>query len=86
MAESWFNGFTNSFESDLYDSFAPVDEVDDPVLQSVFHAAYFDFNLPTRDKVAAREALKDYLLYDYGIDFDTVFDWRAYKAAYGEAA
>ncbi len=57
----------------------------DPELQDMFDTAYFDPDATTEDRYMAREDIRDYLLDEYGIDFDQYFDWEGWRDWY-EAA
>lgn len=78
------SGWSES-EKDLYsDAFADTDIFADDVAAALFNEGYFNFDLSSDEINAIRDALDDYLMDEYGIDFDNVFDWEAYREAYGE--
>lgn len=78
LPESWGNT-----EKELYSgAFDNTDAFDDRTAQTLFNEAYFNFDLPTDEKRAIREALDEYLDQVYGYDFDAMFDWEAYRDAY----
>lgn len=68
------------------DAFEPIGAFDDRTAQALFNEGYFNFDISTSDRSAIREALSDYMMDTYGIDFDEIFDWNAWREAYGEAA
>jgi hypothetical protein len=56
----------------------------DATAQALFHEAYFNPGGWDKDELSAiRDNLHDYLMDEYGIDFDEVFDWEAWREAYG---
>lgn len=56
--------------------------VDDRIAQTLFHEAYFNFDIDPNTRAAIRENLDAYLLDEYGVDFESEFDWKAYKEMY----
>lgn len=60
----------------------------DPVAEALFHEAYFvrDSSFSPEELGAIRDSLTEYLRDEYGIDFDDVFDWDAWREAYGDVA
>ncbi len=79
--------FTSSFgqlESALYDEAFGADFYD-PTAQALYHEAYFNRGVWEPEELSAiRESLNSYLIDNYGIDFDAVFDWDAWREAYGQ--
>lgn len=70
-------------ESQLFEDMAHgTDALDDPLLQALYNAAYFDMDLHGRELNAVREALHDYVLDQYDFDFAEFFDWEAWREAY----
>jgi hypothetical protein len=65
-------------------AFGESDTFFDPVAQALFNEGYFNFDLSTEQIGQIRDTLHDYLIDEYGIDFDQVFDWEAYREAYSE--
>jgi hypothetical protein len=60
------------------------DAFNDRTFQFLYDQSLFEWDHYTHDeRVATQEAMKDYLFDNYGIDFDAVFDWEAYRANYG---
>lgn len=51
-----------------------------------YHTAYFETNsgLTQGELEVVRDDLHRYLEREYGIDWDTVFDWEAYREAYDQ--
>jgi hypothetical protein len=83
-----FDDFASHFSAteDFLWNDAFGNEFQDTTAQALFHAAYFDQDYTTSERVAIREALAEYLEDEYDIDFDDVFDWEAWRESYGEAA
>lgn len=61
-------------------------EFNDSTAQALYHAGYFDQDYSTDQRVAIREALDQYMMDEFGIDFNESFDWDAWRESYGEAA
>ena len=78
IPENW-----SDVERQLWEPFG--DAVDDSMAQTPFNEGYFNPDLTTDERVAIREALDDYLQDVYGYDFSEIFDWEAWREAYGEA-
>jgi hypothetical protein len=57
--------------------------VGDDSLQMLFHEALFDMELSPDNRDIIYNELVDYLYTEYGVDFDDVFDWEAYREWYG---
>lgn len=70
-------------EQDLWGDIEQFGVADDPQAQTLFHEAYFNFDLDTDTINAIRDAFDGYMMDEYGIDFDAVFDWNAYREMYG---
>lgn len=75
------------FESGIWqDAFQPFETTFfDAHAQGLFDAALFHNNEYTHEEIKAiQQELRDYLQDQYGIDFDDVFDWDAYRENYNE--
>lgn len=73
-------------EVNLYHSaFEPIGAFNDPVAQALFNEGYFNHDIPTSDRHAIREALNEYLMQEYDVDFNDVFDWAEWREAYGSS-
>lgn len=75
-------------ESRLFEEFVGSDSVmeNDRLLQALYDEALFNFDLSNEDRAAIMETMRDYVWDEYGIDFDDVFDWEAYREAYDSVA
>lgn len=74
-------------EKDLWqDAFESVGAFDDRYAQTLFNAGYFETDYSSDERSAIRDRLSEYLMDEYGVDFDDVFDWEAWREAYGEGA
>lgn len=72
-------------ESEIWQSsFGDFDAFYDPVAQALYNEGYFNFDIDPDQRAAIREALDEYMEHEYGLDFDDVFDWDAWRDAYGE--
>jgi hypothetical protein len=59
----------------------------DQWVRTLYDISLFDFGNVTReDRALAINALRDYMESEYGMDFDDVFDWEAYREAYDSGA
>lgn len=52
----------------------------------MFHEAFFDLDLAPPDRDEWHDRLEEYLMEEYGIDFDDVFDWAYYDEWYENAS
>lgn len=76
----------SSYEKEAWaGSLGSLGSNDDRVAQALFNEGYFNFDLPSDQINAIRDALDDYLFENYGIDFNDIFDWEAYREAYSDA-
>lgn len=85
MAKDPFVEFTH-LENALWDN--AFGDFNDPVAEALFHEGYFvrDSGFSPDELGAIRDSLTDYLRDEYGIEFDDVFDWDAWRESYGNAA
>lgn len=77
----------SNVEFNLFDNMAGGNEnlYDDQWVQTLYDAALFEHDIASGDRGAILNSLRDYLWDEYGIDFDNVFDWDAYREAYDNA-
>jgi hypothetical protein len=88
MASEWDflpNDWSDPEKGLWADAFEPIGAFNDPHAQALFNAGYFDEGWSRDERAAIREELSDYLMDAYGVDFDEVFDWEAWREAYGAA-
>lgn len=77
-------------EAKLYDDFVEADDRigNDAFLQGLFDAALFEGihggGGPEHDFLM--DSLREYLEDTYGIDFDDIFDWEAWREWYEDTA
>lgn len=57
----------------------------DSFAQNLYDGALFNHDVSSQDRSAIMNALRDYMWDEYGMDFDDVFDWEAYREAYDNA-
>lgn len=70
-------------ERDLWNAFDTFGITNDPVAQALFHEGYFVAGVRDADEIVAiRETLADYLSTEYGIDFESEFDWDTWREMY----
>lgn len=86
MTES-FGFLPNSWsdtERSLYENAFELtpDAVNDGTLQALYDNAYFNMDANSDHISAIREALSDYLMREYDVDFDAVFDWDVWRESY----
>lgn len=75
-------GWGENLENAMWDD---VGGFDDLYAQALYHEAYFAMEHRGDELTAVRDELQDYLLREYGIDFEAEFDWDAWREAYSEA-
>ena len=56
---------------------------DDNIGQMLFHEALFDQDLTPEQRDVVYDAMVEYMMDNYGIDFDDVFDWENFREWYG---
>lgn len=85
--EEWFIPLSwGQFEQEHWeDRFGPIDALRDSIAQAYYHDAYFNRDIDTNSRIAIREYFDQYMLDVYGYHVDEVFDWVAYRDAYGES-
>ena len=83
MADEWGTEAWSDRQVDLWGDIVEFGVTSDGVAESLFHAAYFEFDRSTDEINAIRDTLDQYLMDEYGIDFDAAFDWEAYREMYG---
>jgi hypothetical protein len=71
MFENMANGYVPFYE--------------DRQLQALYDAALFNYDIGMGDRGAIIEGLRDYMWDEYGVDFDSIFDWESYREAYDRA-
>lgn len=71
-------------EANLYDDFLSGNPeiASDHQLQFLYHAALFETDLSAPDRHIILVELENYLLEEYDIEFDDVFDWDGYREWY----
>jgi hypothetical protein len=88
VADDFENEFIGRWSAteDLLWNDAFGSQFNDQTAQALYHAAYFDQDYSTDERVQIRQAFADYLADEYDIDFDDVFDWETWRESYGVAA
>lgn len=49
----------------------------------LFDNAFIAEDLNSEERAHSRDLLKDWIIEEYGYDFDDVFDWETYREWYG---
>lgn len=57
----------------------------DTFIQNLYDAALFNYDIDTAERKIILEAMRDRMWDEYGVDFDNVFDWEAFREAYDRA-
>lgn len=85
-AEEWFVPLNwGRFEQEHWeDRFGPIDALNDSIAQALYHEGYFNRDIDTNSRIAIRENFNAYMIQKYGYASDEIFDWVAYREAYGE--
>jgi hypothetical protein len=83
MAENlaWSSRQQTMFESMAHET----DALHDELLQQVFDVGFFNMDVSTEDRIAARAYVVEALREDYGFEFDEYFDWRQWRDDYAES-
>lgn len=81
------NEWTSLTEFELFTDFAGHDShmFNDPWVQNLYDAALFDYDISKSDRAEIMHSLRDYMMDEYGVDFDDAFDWEGFRAAYDQA-
>ena len=58
---------------------------DDEWVSFLYHEAMWDFEIPADYRANAYDAFVDYMETNYGVEWDEVYDWEAYREAYDNA-
>lgn len=72
--------------ADLYTPDAPADLINDPVVSAMIQDAWLNTDIDADLRADVRSGLRAYVWQTYGVQFDDIFDWDAWREAYGEAA
>lgn len=95
MARGWSSGFNDDDWSEglgwsrteelLFENLGRENQnvFEDELLQQAFDLGWFDMNVSSGYREAAREFVVEWLDSEYGVQFDDVFDWQAWREAYG---
>jgi hypothetical protein len=51
----------------------------------LYHEAMWDFDIPADYRAGAYDAFVEYMQDTYGVEWDEVYDWEAYREAYDAA-
>ena len=76
-------GWSDAQEHLFQDIALNDDLLNDAVLQQAFDIGWFSPDVDTEYREAAREYVIEWLDQEYGIEFDAVFDWDAWRENYG---
>lgn len=72
------------FENQLWEDMAEgTDFLNDPYLQALYEASFFEFGQSPGATATIRDALYVYMENEYNVNFDDIFDWEAWREAYG---
>jgi hypothetical protein len=72
--------------ADMYTPDAPRELVGDPVVGAMIQDAWLNPDVDADLRVQLRQGLRVYVFQMYGVQFDDIFDWDAWREAYGEAS
>lgn len=80
-------GSWSDSEKDLWSTFEGTPAFNDQQAQVLYNEAYFEPGAWDKDQRSViRGEFHDYMMDNYGIDFEAEFDWVAWREAYGETA
>lgn len=72
--------------ADMYTPDAPPELVGDPAIAAMIKDAWLNPDIDSDQRVMMRQGLRAYVWQTYGVQFDDIFDWDAWREAYGEAS
>lgn len=75
-------GDWSHLEKELYQDAFGETFYSDRVAEALYHEAFFNFDMREGEVSAIRDNLRGYLMDEYGVDFDEVFDWAIWREAY----
>lgn len=52
-------------------------------LQALYHEGYYDRDILSPERIAARDTLKEFMWDEFGIDFEEEFDWYSWREEMG---
>lgn len=86
--DEWLNPQYTDWSTDyrsVYEDLASgTTALNDRIAQELFDAGFVSMDYADSGLLnGIRESLSSYLMSEYGIDFDDVFDWDAWREAYG---
>lgn len=83
VPDSWYTA-----EADMYFTMSGGDPemLNDSALKLLFDVAYFESGITPQEREDARLALRDYLVEEYDVNFDSAMDWQDYREWYDNAA
>lgn len=70
------------FEKNLYENAFGELPYSDRTAETLYHEAFFNFDAREGEITALRDALSQYLAAEYGIDFNSSFDWDSWRDWY----
>lgn len=71
--------FQDSFHADE-DMLGALDG--DDRLHDLFDTAFFDMDASHEERMDARDEVREYMMDEYGLDIDEVFDWQQWRDDY----
>lgn len=86
VPDAWYTSEADLFFNMVEFGGGDAAMLNDDYLQMQFDAAYFRDDITPFEREMAREALHDYLMEEYDVDFDDAFDWEHWRESYGVAA
>jgi len=83
--DDWADGLGwSNAEERLFEDVAINDSLlNDDIFQQAFDVGWFSPDVDDAYRAAAREYVEDWLEQEYGVQFDEVFDWDAWREQYG---
>lgn len=84
-SDEWAEGLGWSHRQEsLFEDIAVNDALyDDPLFKQAFDIGYFNQDVDKDYRAAARDFVETWLEEEYGVEFDEVFDWDAWRENYG---
>lgn len=84
--DDWADGLGwSSFAEDAFERIGNENAFvfQDDLLQTAFDVGFFNMDVDSGYREAAREFVTEWLSTEYGVDFDDVFDWDDWRENYG---
>lgn len=85
--DNWSEDESRLFESAMGEIGGDLAETikGDEWVSFLYHEAMWDFEIDAHYRSGAYDAFVEYMQVNYGIEWDEIYDWEAYREAYDAA-